>query len=527
MKNRLLSLALALLLFTAVLPLSAQSVSYGAEIRVPAGGYKTAYVDNSSVYNQSYYNQLSPIQKTVYDALVGIPTYDIEIDIPLLEELTFTSDMFEPSQSELEVIIDAVSNIVQPALNAFLRDEAIVFWLDLSGTAGSTGFGFGYFYDGQEQGTHYWIVDEITIFAVVSDTYKPDTQSFVNAVTDAVDGFVTESSSRYGILKDIHDYLCDTVVYDLNAPYAHEPYGALVDGKAVCEGYAEAFKLLCDRFGIPCAVILGEGVVSSGSEPHMWNYVQMEDGYWYAVDVTWDDRPGEPYYDYFLVGSETVAENFGSVTFSQSHIEDGYFSYGSEMEFVYPVISQTAYQPDPCGEGHTPGEWEIVAEPTETEQGLRVRRCTVCGEITESEIIPVLLPSDPQLKDDSSLTVEEEYLVGLTEHMTVLMVKGEFEGDIIITDKDGNVLQDASIMGTGCIITAGSSTYIVILLGDANGDGVVNSIDYLFIKRAFLGTYTLEEAALRAVCINGAELPTSLDYLMVKRHFLGTYDLYE
>ena len=22
----------------------------------------------------------------------------------------------------------------------------------------------------------------------------------------------------------------------------------------------------------------------------MWNYVQMEDGNWYAVDVTWDDQ---------------------------------------------------------------------------------------------------------------------------------------------------------------------------------------------------------------------------------------------
>ena len=36
---------------------------------------------------------------------------------------------------------------------------------------------------------------------------------------------------------------------------------------------------------------------------------------------------------------------------------------------------------------HVPGEWEILAEATETESGSRQRRCTVCGEILDTETI--------------------------------------------------------------------------------------------------------------------------------------------
>ena len=56
-----------------------------------------------------------------------------------------------------------------------------------------------------------------------------------------------------------------------------------VDGP-VCEGYARAFNVLCDRVGIPCVLVEGDG----NNTPHMWNYVQIGQG-WYAVDVTFND----------------------------------------------------------------------------------------------------------------------------------------------------------------------------------------------------------------------------------------------
>lgn len=67
-------------------------------------------------------------------------------------------------------------------------------------------------------------------------------------------------------------------------------YGDKKEKSAVCEGYAKAFKVLCDKVGIPCVLVSGQGVTSSGAGAHMWNYVQMEDKQWYLVDATWVDR---------------------------------------------------------------------------------------------------------------------------------------------------------------------------------------------------------------------------------------------
>ena len=64
--------------------------------------------------------------------------------------------------------------------------------------------------------------------------------------------------------------------------------------------------------------------------------------------------------------------------------EDGYtlhtcLSCGAQMRDSF--VSAT---------GHVEGEWEVESEATAAATGLRVKRCTTCGEIVRSEIIPML-----------------------------------------------------------------------------------------------------------------------------------------
>lgn len=61
-------------------------------------------------------------------------------------------------------------------------------------------------------------------------------------------------------------------------------------------------------------------------------------------------------------------------------------------------------------------------------------------------------------------------------------------------------------------------------LGDANGDGRVNAVDYMLVKRAVLGTFSLGERTGYAD-VNRDGAVNAVDYMLVKRAVLGTYAL--
>ena len=103
----------------------------------------------------------------------------------------------------------------------------------------------------------------------------------------------------------VHDYLMAHCTYDDKAVELHKndtvhsneqnAYGALVEGTVVCEGYARAFQLLCQRLGVNCWVIQGQAKGFDGNDElsnHIWNCVEL-DNEWYQVDVTWDDTEDE------------------------------------------------------------------------------------------------------------------------------------------------------------------------------------------------------------------------------------------
>lgn len=150
-------------------------------------------------------------------------------------------------------------------------------------------------------------------------------------------------------LIKIHDYLIDNIEYDITTDNKFNLQGALIEGKAVCEGYARTFKYLCDLYDIPC--ILVTGTISSpslpeGSERHMWNCVKL-DGAWYIVDVTWDDgyhsEPSEKY-AFFLIGEKTFTKD--NKRFTDTHKKNKYFfNFDSEKikGFTYPEISEDSY----------------------------------------------------------------------------------------------------------------------------------------------------------------------------------------
>ena len=104
-----------------------------------------------------------------------------------------------------------------------------------------------------------------------------------SAVETALKACIHEDMSEAGKLTALVDYLCDASVYaESYKGNANNAYGALIDGKAQCSGYARAFKALCDGAGIDCYY-----VYAASDDPinpnHQWCMVEYG-GQWYHID---------------------------------------------------------------------------------------------------------------------------------------------------------------------------------------------------------------------------------------------------
>lgn len=95
--------------------------------------------------------------------------------------------------------------------------------------------------------------------------------------------------SEYPDALALHDHVCDTVSYGGDTEMAHTAAGALLEGRATCEGYAQAITLLYRMAGVPCGVVTGEATDSHGDTArHAWNIADI-DGYC-LIDATWNDQ---------------------------------------------------------------------------------------------------------------------------------------------------------------------------------------------------------------------------------------------
>ncbi len=99
-----------------------------------------------------------------------------------------------------------------------------------------------------------------------------------------------------------------------------------------------------------------------------------------------------------------------------------------------------------------------------------------------------------------------------------------------IVDKSGNILQSQDLVGTGAKVQIFTNTdvqtlvaeYEIIIYGDVDGNGKINSVDLLKLQRHILEIEELDFLSQKAGNINkNGKKPTSVDLLLIQRHILG------
>ena len=167
-----------------------------------------------------------------------------------------------------------------------------------------------------------------------------DQEAELDGVVDRLLGELNlEGKDSREKIDTIYHYLCRNVTYDrenLNDrtyTLKYTAYAALIQGTAVCQGYATAFYRLCLESGVDARVI------SSKAMNHAWNIVQLGEFY-YCLDATWDAEH-DPYL-YYLKGSEYWLEKHRSngVSTLGDQFQDGDFSAS------YPLARKDPENPD-------------------------------------------------------------------------------------------------------------------------------------------------------------------------------------
>lgn len=315
-------------------------------------------------FDGSFGDQLEGNARAFYQALASADmtqhtSSENGLSVPAETEYTFSfasnggnfSDELSSNGAEpYEPVREEIALDVQKAIDAFKRDcQSNAYWI--------WGTSYGWSISGSKTSSTWTCrIKEISFW--VSPYYEGilnERAAVESALAQAVSAVQerAEDTSRYALIKAIHDYTAELVTYG-NAsqviPYEHTVTGGLLDTyqhTGVCESYAKIVKLLCDRFSIPCVLMTGgSSTASDGSivVDHMWNMVQMENGQWYLVDATWDDQASGVYTTYFLAGSESAG--FNGKTVGQDHMAVGDFTGVGYEPFALPTLSADAYSAD-------------------------------------------------------------------------------------------------------------------------------------------------------------------------------------
>ena len=396
---------------------------------------------------------------------------------------------------------------------------------------------------------------QVRLFFTVAGAYAPEgaadeyitdpaKTAAASAATVNARQIVADQAGRsdYEKLIAYRDAICELVGYNYEAAAGGVAYGDpwqivyVFDGdpatNVVCEGYAKAFQYLFDQSSfagdLSSRMVTGlMGYRQASLERHMWNVVTMEDGANYLVDVT---------------NSDTGMAGYGGGLFlsggSWSDIDGGYrlpgagnllFSYDSDTYGIYSqeqlALSATDYDPTavPTPEPTPSPTPKPTPSPTPSPTPKPTPKPT--PEPTPKptpEPTPSPVPGDPITSDvylirDGALLLARP--AGAAEMLANL--RGT---DLRLLDGSGRPLAGKDPVGTGATLAQGEgeAELVVVLGGDIDGNGQIDTSDLLEMRRSLLEMIELEGAPLQAATVvSGADQPNTGDLLQLRRVLVG------
>ena len=146
-------------------------------------------------------------------------------------------------------------------------------------------------------------------------------QKATKKLDEVIKSLNLDGKSDYDKIKAVTNWIVSNVRYDEDneTKYQHDLTGVVLDGLAVCDGYAGTFYYMANAVGLNA--LFEDGITNSNRIRHAWNLVQI-DGTYYYVDPTnaYFKEDGEPGRE-LLLGQKYL---FSLYTPDNTTIEDTY-----------------------------------------------------------------------------------------------------------------------------------------------------------------------------------------------------------
>lgn len=129
--------------------------------------------------------------------------------------------------------------------------------------------------------------------------YSDDDITILNKATDIIiNDLISDEMTTSQKLIVIHNYLINNIKYQKDG--GNKATDALLNGKAICTGYADLLAIFLNKLNIPNYKVVNDN--------HVWNVVYVNDE-WKHIDLTYDDPINETNnisYNYFLINTDTL-----------------------------------------------------------------------------------------------------------------------------------------------------------------------------------------------------------------------------
>ncbi len=151
---------------------------------------------------------------------------------------------------------------------------------------------------------------------------------------------------------------------------------------------------------------------------------------------------------------------------------------------------------------------------------------TLCTKVVTVSVLPADKFGEIALLENDRFTYDGNVVSGALSGITAVEMLTHFKNTELKITKNGAPLSGTDLISTGCVLESYAGGTLkeskeIAVKADVNGNGVIDTLDYISLRLMIFGIGDYTEAQKAAADVNGSGSRNVTDYIMIRLHLLG------